>query len=264
MRAGLGRLSRGGRLLVGLAVAGAVFGIATAVQAAIPDASGVIHGCYQKNAGNLRVIDPKTDSCHSSEIGLNWNQAGPTGARGPSGARGPTGARGPSGARGPTGPKGTTGDKGPTGAKGTTGVRGPTGTKGPTGAKGPTGSKGPTGGKGPTGPSGANGVSGYAIQSITGTIAAGQSAQGTALCGGNKRATGGGWDAGEFVTPPNTSSPVPDGSGWTGAITNNTGGPLAVTFYVVCINATSSSAPAQQTSASQPAGRATIKLRSGG
>ena len=39
-------LSRPWRLVVGLAVGGAVFGIATAVQASIPDASGVIHGCY--------------------------------------------------------------------------------------------------------------------------------------------------------------------------------------------------------------------------
>ena len=41
-------LSRGGRVLVALVVGGAVFGIATAVQASIPDASGVIHGCYFK------------------------------------------------------------------------------------------------------------------------------------------------------------------------------------------------------------------------
>ncbi len=37
----LRRLSRGGRFLLALAVGGAVFGIATAVQASIPDASGV-------------------------------------------------------------------------------------------------------------------------------------------------------------------------------------------------------------------------------
>ena len=47
----LRELGRGRRLLVALAVGGAVFGIATAVQASIPDASGVIHGCYAK-AGN--------------------------------------------------------------------------------------------------------------------------------------------------------------------------------------------------------------------
>ena len=40
------RLGRAGRLFLALGVAGGVFGIATAVQASIPDASGVIHGCY--------------------------------------------------------------------------------------------------------------------------------------------------------------------------------------------------------------------------
>ena len=41
----------------------AVFGIASAVQASIPDASGVIHGCYNTSlahgnpTGALRVID---------------------------------------------------------------------------------------------------------------------------------------------------------------------------------------------------------------
>ncbi len=56
-------LGRGGKLFVTVAVAGAVFGIATAVQASIPDSSGVIHGCYAKTskgqqpAGALRAID---------------------------------------------------------------------------------------------------------------------------------------------------------------------------------------------------------------
>ena len=56
----LRRLNRVGRFLIALAVGGAVFGIATAVQADIPD-SGVIHGCYGKAGtpykGNLRVRD---------------------------------------------------------------------------------------------------------------------------------------------------------------------------------------------------------------
>jgi hypothetical protein len=46
-----------GRRLVALAVGGAIFGIATAVQADIPD-GGVINSCYGKtNGGFLRVID---------------------------------------------------------------------------------------------------------------------------------------------------------------------------------------------------------------
>jgi hypothetical protein len=106
-----------------------VFGIATAVQASIPDANGVIHGCYNTSLahgsplGDLRVIDTSRPdgNCASWEAPLNWNQrgvTGPTGKRGPTGARGPTGPRGPTGARGPTGPKGTTGARGPTGTLG--------------------------------------------------------------------------------------------------------------------------------------------------
>ena len=46
-----------GRLLAALIVGGAIFGIAAAVQTSIPDATGVIHGCYKTNTGSLRVID---------------------------------------------------------------------------------------------------------------------------------------------------------------------------------------------------------------
>lgn len=97
---------RGRRILVALIVAGAAFGIATAVQADIPD-NGLIHGCYQFNAPNtsrgvLRVIDTsKRESCRFNELALNWNQRGITGATGPTG---PVGATGPTGSRGPTGP----------------------------------------------------------------------------------------------------------------------------------------------------------------
>jgi hypothetical protein len=54
------RHRRGARLLVALAVGGALFGIAAAVQASIPDPAGVIHGCYKTNKGDLRVIDPSS------------------------------------------------------------------------------------------------------------------------------------------------------------------------------------------------------------
>src|SRR5262249_48921868 len=91
-----------------VAVVGAGFGIATAVQADIPD-SGVIHGCYQKN-GQLRVIDTsKGGTCLPSENSLSWNQTGPTGAKGATGSRGPSGPAGPTGATGPTGPNGVSG-----------------------------------------------------------------------------------------------------------------------------------------------------------
>lgn len=134
-------LSRGGKLLVAVMVGGATFGIATAVQASIPDANGVIHACYNTSlaqgnpTGGLRVIDTAkpNGNCASWEAPLSWNAKGVTGATGPTGAKGPTGPKGATGSRGPTGLKGATGSKGPTGS------RGPTGTTGATGATGPTG-----------------------------------------------------------------------------------------------------------------------------
>lgn len=109
-------LSRPRRVLVGLAVAVAVFGVASAVEASIPDASGVIHGCYAKTNGALRVIDTSKDvRCRLSENALNWNARGVTGARGATGAQGATGPTGDGGPTGPSGPKGATGASGPTG-----------------------------------------------------------------------------------------------------------------------------------------------------
>lgn len=73
-------LSRGARLVLALAVGGAVFGVATAVQASIPDASGVAHGCYyvppklggtQQLPGDLRLIDTdKGQHCNSDEASV--------------------------------------------------------------------------------------------------------------------------------------------------------------------------------------------------
>ncbi len=95
--------------ILAVSVAGAcALGAAAAVRASIPDASGVIHGCYQANAshglptGTLRVIDPSKlgGRCAEWEAPLNWSQRG---------VSGPTGARGPAGGRGPTGPAGASG-----------------------------------------------------------------------------------------------------------------------------------------------------------
>jgi hypothetical protein len=91
-------MSRAGRLLIAAAVAAVTFGIASAVQASIPDANGLIHGCYKTNNGSLRVIDSASSSCAASETPLNWSQRGPTGRKGATGATGPSG---PTGASGP-------------------------------------------------------------------------------------------------------------------------------------------------------------------
>lgn len=66
--------------------------------ASIPDAAGVIHGCYSKPFGLLRVIDPAAgQSCHKWETTLDWGQQGPPGPQGAPGPQGPQGAPGISG-----------------------------------------------------------------------------------------------------------------------------------------------------------------------
>jgi hypothetical protein len=62
--------------------------------AAIPGAGGAIDGCYQKNEGLLRVIDPATAACRSSEVPISWSAQGVEGVKGPAGAPGPHGANG--------------------------------------------------------------------------------------------------------------------------------------------------------------------------
>ena len=87
-------LSRGRGILFALAVGGVLFGIASVVQADIPD-SGVINACY-KPSGALSVIDKSTGgACNPGATPLSWNQTGPTGATGPTGPTGPPGPQGP-------------------------------------------------------------------------------------------------------------------------------------------------------------------------
>src|SRR5262249_34402941 len=65
-----------------------------AMYATIPDASGVIHACFNKSGGSsIRVIDNSVTKCGSNEIELDWNVTGP---QGPAGPQGPTGPAGPS------------------------------------------------------------------------------------------------------------------------------------------------------------------------
>jgi hypothetical protein len=97
----LSRLQKG---LLALALAGASFAVVSVVQAAIPDSNGVINGCYQKDVGNLRVIDSSAgDSCRPSETAISWSQTGP---QGPAGPAGQPGSKGDTGATGPPGPPG--------------------------------------------------------------------------------------------------------------------------------------------------------------
>jgi hypothetical protein len=184
-------LSRGSKLLLALMLGAAVFGVVSAVQAAIPDSSGVINGCYQKNVGNLRVIDPSAgDSCRPPEIPISWSQTGPQGPPGPQGPKGDTGATGATGPAGPAGPTGPKGDTGATGATGPAGPAGPTGPKGDTGATGATGPAGPAGPIGPPGP----GVDLANQTCPTGAFVTGFNSLGNIVCSN--------------VTPPPTCSPT--------------------------------------------------------
>jgi hypothetical protein len=128
---------------VGLVAAGISY-------ATIPDSSGVIHGCYQKSGGTLRVIDATVTTCAKTETELDWSQTGPPGPAGPQGPVGPAGPAGKDGAQGPQGPVGPAGPAGKDGAPGKDGAQGP---PGPAGADGAPGAAGATGATGPTGPS---------------------------------------------------------------------------------------------------------------
>ena len=78
-------------LAIGVAL-GAAGGVA---YSSIPDAQGVIHGCYDDSTGALRVIDTGASGiCRGGETALDWNQQGQiglTGHTGPQGAAGPPG-----------------------------------------------------------------------------------------------------------------------------------------------------------------------------
>jgi hypothetical protein len=109
----------------------------SAAFASVPDAGGVIHGCYKDNNGDLRLVDPAASGhdgmCKNHETSVSWNQTGPAGPVGPIGPQGPIGPIGPKGDAGATGQQGPIGPKGDTGA---TGQQGPIGPKGDTGQAG--------------------------------------------------------------------------------------------------------------------------------
>jgi hypothetical protein len=77
-------------VVVGVVLAVTVAAIAVA---AIPDSSGVIHGCYRKVSGDLRLVD-KAGDCRKHEQAITWNQQGRAGNPGPPGPPGPKGGSG--------------------------------------------------------------------------------------------------------------------------------------------------------------------------
>lgn len=93
---------------IGIAVGAiALAGLGTGVaHAAIPDSSGVIHGCYKPTSDGhnapLGVIDTalSNGSCPAGDTTVTWNQVGPQGPAGATGTAGATGATGPAGPAG--------------------------------------------------------------------------------------------------------------------------------------------------------------------
>jgi len=72
-----------------VAALGAAGGVA---YSSIPDAQGVIHGCYDDTTGALRVIDTDGSGvCRGGETALDWNQEGQPGPTGHTGLPGAPG-----------------------------------------------------------------------------------------------------------------------------------------------------------------------------
>jgi hypothetical protein len=72
------QLTRRTQKLIVLSTAAVLF-LGFVAYASIPDANGIIHGCYKKTSGQLRVIDEGTSSCDSNETPIQWGQTGPQG-----------------------------------------------------------------------------------------------------------------------------------------------------------------------------------------
>ena len=79
-----------------LALVAAVVAAGGVAYSSIPDAQGVIHGCYSDVDGTLRVIDTAnaSDVCRGAETALDWNQQGQPGPTGHTGLPGPAGPPG--------------------------------------------------------------------------------------------------------------------------------------------------------------------------
>jgi len=74
-------MSRSKKLAVVVVGAVAALAIGSFAVAAVPDA-GVVHACYKKDTGALRVYDNATNqpkACTDKEAPLDWSQQGPKG-----------------------------------------------------------------------------------------------------------------------------------------------------------------------------------------
>lgn len=84
-------LTRHSQRTIIISAASVIF-LGVIAYASIPDSTGVIHGCYKKSGGTLRVIDYPAQQCDSrAESPIEWSQTGPQGPPGPTGPQGPAG-----------------------------------------------------------------------------------------------------------------------------------------------------------------------------
>lgn len=70
---------------------------ASVVHGAIPDANGTINACYDKQSGQVRIVDPAANlpkGCGPKEIALSWSAAGDDGQDGVDGEDGQDGVSG--------------------------------------------------------------------------------------------------------------------------------------------------------------------------
>jgi len=220
------------RFVIAAAVGAAALG-GTAL-ASIPGSDGVIHTCYTKSTGGIRIID-SAGSCKSGETSLDWNQKGPIGPQGLVGPKGDTGPQGPAGISGATGLPGPQGPAGISGATGLPGPQGPAGPAGPKGDAGAQGSPGPQGDPGPQGPPGpAGGVAGVHTVESTFDVGANKFFQGTAVCPDGEVATGGGYEDLSTQLKVIGDRPVFNDTWGVEGVTNDIAAPN-VTVYVICV-----------------------------
>lgn len=70
------------KMLISLAAMILLAAVGGVALATIPSANGVIHACYVKRTGALRVVSGK-HRCPSGQAPLHWNVQGPRGPQGP-------------------------------------------------------------------------------------------------------------------------------------------------------------------------------------
>lgn len=78
-----------------VAIAALVVALGGTALATIPGPDEVIHGCYKKRSGKLRLVEEAGGTaCRRNAAAISWSQQGPVGPEGPRGMRGDPGPKG--------------------------------------------------------------------------------------------------------------------------------------------------------------------------